>query len=54
VVSVLEEEEGRKGMSIRKVNSRENSVAYWCSREESVALAGCMASVWEEGEAGRE
>ncbi len=37
-----------------KGNSRENGVAYWCSREESVVLAGFMASVWEEGEgAGR-
>jgi hypothetical protein len=36
-----------------KGNSREDDLAYWCSREESVlyciVLAGCMASVWEEG-----
>jgi hypothetical protein len=32
-----------------KRNSREDGVACWCSREESVVLAGCMASVWEEG-----
>jgi hypothetical protein len=32
-----------------KGNYREDGVAYLCSRVESVVLAGCMASVWEEG-----